>query len=198
MKIRNDIQKWFILNTVRNVFGSAADGTLRQCQEVLAQYKNKEFPYQKLNEKLFVNASFNEAEINNFLSNTYGTKYSYLLLSLLYPDRDWLDKKYAEDHIFPQSEFTRPKLAKRGYSEEKIQAYLANYNKIVNLELLEETGNKAKNAAPFDEWITSRDENFKKRHLIPTLENYGFDHFLEFVDARKKLLVQKYGEFDFE
>lgn len=198
MKIKNDIQKWFVLNTIRNVFGSSSDTTLKQCQEILEQYKNKEFPYQKLNEKLSVSSTFNEAEINNFLLYTYGTKYSYLLLTLLYPDRDWLDKKYAEDHIFPQSEFTRPKLVKRGYSEEKIQAYLSNYNTIVNLELLEENENKAKNAAPFDEWIKNRDSNFKKRHLIPEIEHYDFDHFLDFIEARKKLLIQKYTEFNFK
>lgn len=198
MKIKNDIQKWFVLNTVRNIFGSSSDSTLEKCQEILKQYKNKEFPYSKLNEKLSVASSLNEEEINNFLSCKYGTKYSYLLLTLIYPDRDWLDKKYAEDHIFPQSEFTRSKLSKRGYSEEKIQKYLDNYNTIVNLELLEENENKAKNAASFEEWIKSRDDNFKKRHLIPDIQNYDFDHFLEFIEARKKLLIQKYANFRFD
>lgn len=120
------------------------------------------------------------------------------MLTLIYPDRDWLDKKYAEDHIFPQSEFTCSKLSKRGYSEEKIQKYLDNYNTIVNLELLEENENKAKNAASFEEWIKSRDDNFKKRHLIPDIQNYDFDHFLEFIEARKKLLIQKYVDFRFD
>jgi uncharacterized protein with ParB-like and HNH nuclease domain len=198
MKIKNNIQKWFVLNTVRNVFGGSSDTTLKQCQEILEQFKNEDFPYSKLNEKLSVSPTFNNAEINNFLLHTYGTKYSYLLLALLYPDRDWLDKKYAEDHIFPKSEFTRSKLSKRGYSEEKIQAYLSHYNTIVNLELLEENENKIKNATPFEEWIKSRDENFKKRHLIPNIEKYDFDHFLEFIDERKKLLLAKYAEFNFQ
>ena len=198
MKIKNNIQKWFVLNTIRNVFGGSSDTTLKQCQEILEQFKNEDFPYSKLNEKLSVSPTFNNAEINNFLLHTYGTKYSYLLLALLYPDRDWLDKKYAEDHIFPKSEFTRSKLSKRGYSEEKIQAYLSHYNTIVNLELLEENENKIKNATPFEEWIKSRDENFKKRHLIPNIEKYDFDHFLEFIDERKKLLLAKYAEFNFQ
>ena len=194
MKIKDDIQKWFVLNTIRNVFGASSDTTLKQCQTILEQYKNKEFPYQKLNEKLSVLSTFSGEEINDSLLCTkYGTKYSYLLLALLYPNRNWLGKKYAEDHIFPQSEFTRPKLLRRGYSEEKIQSYLSNYNTLVNLELLEENENKAKNAKPFDEWIKSRDDNFKERHLIPNIDSYDFDHFLEFIAARKKLLIQEYS-----
>lgn len=198
MKIKNDIQKWLVLNTIRNVFGSSSDTTLKQCQEILEQYNNKEFPYSKLNEKLSVSPTLNEAEINNFLQCTYGTKYSYLLLTLLYPNRDWLDKKYAEDHIYPKTEFTRYKLMKRGYSEDKIQKYLENFNTILNLELLEENENKIKNATPFDKWILSRDENFKKRHLIPEIKNYNFDNFLEFIEERKKLLISRYSEFNLE
>ena len=187
MKIKNDIQKWLVLNTIRNVFGSSSDSTLKQCQEILEQYKNKEFPYSKLNEKLSVSPTLNEAEINNFLQ-----------LTLLYPNRDWLDKKYAEDHIYPKTEFTRYKLMKRGYSEDKIQKYLENFNSILNLELLEENENKAKKATPFDKWIVSRDENFKERHLIPEIKNYNFDNFLEFIEERKKLLILRYSEFNLE
>lgn len=195
IKIKDSIQKWFVLISVRNIFSSSTDTTLKQCQEILEEYKNKEFPYAKLNEKLSVNPGFTEAEINNNLLCTYGTKYSYLLLSLFYPDRDWLDKKYAEDHIFPQAEFSRQKLAKRGYSDEKIQKYLEYYNTIINLQLLEETENKEKNAKPFDEWITSRDGNFKKRHLIPEMDNYNFDNFLDFIEERRKILTNKYAKF---
>ena len=195
IKIKNYIQKWFIVNILRNVFGGSSDATLKQCQEILEKNTTEDFPFSELNEKLSVNSTFSQAEINNFLVYTYGTKYSYLLLSLLYPDRDWLDKKYAEDHIYPQVEFTRTKLQKRGYPEEKIQKYLNNYNTIANLELLEENENKAKRATPFDTWITTRDANFKKRHLIPEIQNYNFDHFLEFIEDRKKLLIEKYSKF---
>ncbi|MDP3443387.1 MAG: DUF1524 domain-containing protein, partial [Ignavibacteria bacterium] len=116
---------------------------------------------------------------------------SFLILSLLYPGRDWKDKRYNEDHIFPQSEFTKAKLVKRGYDEERITRYQSYFNTIYNLELLDDSENKSKNATPFDVWILSRDENFKHRHCIPELESYDFDYFTEFVDARKELLAEK-------
>lgn len=189
---KNNIQKWFILNTIRNTFSGSSDNTLKACQDVLMLNTEGKFPYRKLNERLLLESKLGDAEIENYLWTTYSTRYSFLLLSLLYPDRDWLDKKYNEDHIFPQSEFTRAKLAKRGYSAEKIEEYLKYYNTILNLELLEETENKSKNATPFEQWIISRDSNFKKRHCIPEIECYDFDCFIEFIEARKVLLVERF------
>lgn len=197
VKIKNDIQKWFILSAIKNIFGSSTDTTLRQCQDVIKGSSKKDFPSKKLNEKLLSNSSLSEEEIGNLLLYSYGTKYSYLILSLLYLDRDWLDKRFSEDHIFPKSEFTYQKLQKRGYSEDKIKKYLEKYNTIVNLELLEENENKAKNNTPFDEWIETRDDNFKKRHLIPSMQNYNFDNFLEFIEQREEVLIKAYLSLNF-
>ena len=197
VKDKNNIQNWFIINTVRNIFSGSSDNTLKACQEILNSNK-KRFPYKELNDRLSMESKLGEAEIENYLWTTYSTRYSFLLLSLLYPDRDWSDKKYNEDHIFPQNEFTKAKLAKRGYSSEKIDEYLKYFNTLLNLELLEDGENKSKNATPFDTWIKSRDENFKKRHLIPELESYDFDHFIEFINARKVLLIEKFKQINFE
>ena len=128
------------------------------------------------------------------LNINYGTKYSYLILSLLYPGRDWKDRKFNEDDIFPQTEFQTRKLRARGYDDETIRRYQAVYNSIANLELLDDSENKSKNAKPFDEWLTSRDENFKIRHHIPEMENYDFDHFLKFIEERRKLLAKQLKE----
>lgn len=67
----------------------------------------------------------------------YSTRYSYLVLSLLYPGRDWKDKVYNEDHIFPQAEFQTKKLRARGYDDVQIEAYQKVFNSILNLELLD-------------------------------------------------------------
>ena len=198
VKDKNNIQNWFILNTIRNIFSGSSDNTLKACQEILNENTNGRFPYKQINERLSMESKLGDAEIENYLQTKYSTRYSFLLLSLLYPNRDWLDKKYNEDHIFPQSEFTKAKLTRRGYSSDKINAYLNNYNTLLNLELLEDGENKSKNATPFDQWITSRDDNFKERHFIPKLDNYDFDHFIEFIEARKVLLIAKFKSIKFE
>ena len=115
--------------------------------------------------------------------------YTNIVLSLLYPDRDWKDAVFHEDHIFPQSEFQVRLLKKRGYDDAKVQSYIAKFNVLANLQLLTDSENLSKNATPFDEWIKTRDATFRKRHLIPKMNSYGFDSFEDFFKATATTLV---------
>lgn len=130
-----------------------------------------------------------EAEIARILDYGYQGRYTNLALSLLYPDRDWKDAVFHEDHIFPQTEFQRSKLKTRGYDDAKVQRYLSTYNSLVNLQLLTDSENLSKNATPFDDWLKTRDLAFRKRHLIPILPAYGFDTFEEFRKKRAALIT---------
>ncbi|MGQ0524428.1 MAG: DUF262 domain-containing protein, partial [Betaproteobacteria bacterium] len=90
----------------------------------------------------------------------------------------------------PQSEFKVRALKNRGYDDTKIQAYMSRYNVLPNLQLLTDSENLSKNATPFDEWIQTRDDDFRKRHLIPGLTNYGFDSFEEFSNKRSASIIE--------
>ena len=189
------IQKWLTLSLLKNAFGSSSDTTLKNLQDTLNSITDYSvFPYEHLNKKLGIEPEFNDAEIDNLLSTNYGTRYSYLILCLLYPDRDWKDNKYHEDHIFPRTNFTTAKLKQRGYGEEKIKEYQKHYNGIVNLQLLTDSENLEKNSKNFDTWLSQRDDNFKSRHTIPTVDSYNFDKFLEFTMARRELIRDKLKE----
>jgi len=124
------------------------------------------------------------------LNYNYQTRYSFLILSLLYPNRDWKDTVFHEDHIFPKSSFHLRKLKNRGYSDDKIEFYLKNFNTILNLQLLTDSENLEKNSTPFDDWIKTRDKNFKTRHSIPEMESYNLDYFQDFIGQRKKKLTK--------
>lgn len=190
------IQKWLIITLLKNAFGGSSDTILKNLQDAINEQTNfSVFPYEAMNKKLNIEPSFNDTEIENLLATNYSTKYSYLIQSLLYPDRDWKGKKFEEDHIFPKSEFTTAKLKLRGYDTDTILEYQKYFNCIMNLELLTDTENREKNAEPFDTWFASRDTNFKERHFIPTVSNYNFDNFLEFIEERKKLLIDKLKTF---
>lgn len=186
------IQKWLILALLKSAFSGSTDTVLKNLQDVISEQNDfSVFPFDALNKKLNIEPSFNDTEIDNLLATAYSTKYSYLILSLLYPDRDWKGKKFQEDHIFPKSEFAITKLKHRGYDAGKIAEYQKYYNCILNLELLTDSENKQKSAESFDIWFASRDNNFKDRHVIPTINNYTFDNFIEFIEERKKLLINQ-------
>jgi hypothetical protein len=137
---------------------------------------------------LGIGPGFTDDEIDNLLQNNFKTRYSYLILSLLYPDRDWKDNIYHEDHIYPKSEFTTAKLRARGYDDKKIEEYRKYYNTVLNLQLLTDSENLEKKAKDFDFWIATRDQNFKSRHKIPVIASYHFDEFIDFITERKKIL----------
>ena len=184
------IQKWLTLALLKNAFGGSSDTTLSNAREVIVSNTNGNgFPHAEINKRLGVESSFTDAEIDSLLLTGYSSKYSYLILSLLYPDRDWKDKKHHEDHIFPKSEFTTAKLRQRGYDDKKIAEYQRHFNCIVNLQLLTDSENLEKSAKDFETWFAARDRNFKDRHKIPAVQSYGFDNFLDFVGERRKEIV---------
>lgn len=190
------IQKWLTIVLLKGSFGGSSDTTLKQLQDTINEQTDfSAFPFEAINKKLNIEQTFSEGEIESLVATAYKRKYSYLILSLLYPDRDWKDNVYHEDHIFPKTEFDISKLRKRGYDERRIDEYRQHYNTILNLELVTESENNEKNAAPFDSWFANRDNNFKARHLIPTITAYSFDNFLEFIDARKRMISQKLKTF---
>lgn len=193
---QTNIQKWLFLMILKSAFGGSSDTTLTNIRNVIGLIGDK-FPFNEINTKLIIDSSFTDGEIENWLNTNYSTRYSFLILSLLYPNRVWKDTRFNEDHIYPKTEFERKKLIARGYNEDKIKEYQSKYNTILNLELLNDTENKSKNAEPFDSWIKSRDSDFKKRHHIPEMEDYGFDNFLEFIEKRRELLTDCIKHFSF-
>jgi hypothetical protein len=184
------IRRWFVFSTLKNAFGGSSDTTLTRLRELLNDCKaTTPFPADTLYKSLGIEPRLNDAEISQILQYGYQGRYTNLVLSLLYPDRDWKDAVFHEDHIFPQSEFQVRPLRKRGYDDTKIQSYQSKYNVLANLQLLTDSENLSKNATPFERWIQTRDPDFRKRHLIPSLPAYDFDAFEEFWKERAAQIV---------
>jgi len=84
------------------------------------------------------------------------------------------------------------KLESAGFSREKIISYTGLRDQIGNLQLLLSDENPKKTNMPFEEWITTRDTNFKRRHLIPDNPDlYKFENFDKFVIEREKLIKHR-------
>jgi hypothetical protein len=194
-KIQMDIQRWLIFSLLKNAFGGSSDTKLKNIRDVLVALTNyTDYPMVKINEKLGIEMKISNQEIEDIIKYKYHAQYTFLALSLLYPDRYWKDVVLHEDHIFPKSEFKTRDLRKRGYDDATIFKYQTYYDTILNLQLITDSENLSKNSTPFDEWITTRDVGFKKMHLIPEMEDYSFDRFLEFIENRKAMIIEKLME----
>jgi len=184
------IRKWFIFSTLKNAFGGSSDTTLTRLRELLNPCSHSSaFPSEALYASLGIAPQLDDSELDRILAYQYQGRYTNLVLSLLYPNRDWRDAIFHEDHIFPQSEFNVRGLKKRGYDDATVNSYLSKYNTLANLELLTDSENLSKNATPFDTWIKTRDSSFQGRHLIPKMTAYGFDSFEEFYGLRRSAIT---------
>ncbi len=185
------IRKWFVFSTLKNAFGGSSDTTLTRLRELLKGCgPATPFPADELYKSLEIESSLNDDEIEHILEFKYQGRYTNLVLSLLYPDRDWKDAVFHEDHIFPKSEFKIRSLKRRGYDDTRIKNYMSHFDTLQNLQLLTDSENISKSATPFDDWIQSRDPEFRARHRIPDMQDYGFDHFEEFSVARKDQIIE--------
>ncbi len=188
------IRKWFMFSTLKGAFGGSSDTTLTRLRELLKKCdSNAPFPADKLYKSLEIEPSLTDAEIEDFLKKyQYGQRYTGLVLALLYPDRNWIDVELHQDHIFPQAEFNKTNLKKRGYEEAKIVEYMSCLHKIPNLELLPKSENLRKGAKNFSDWLKESDDDYRSRHLIPgDHQDYELDHFLDFFEKRKLLIADK-------
>lgn len=190
------IRKWFIFSTLKGAFGGSTDSTLLRLRELLKKCdSNALFPADELYKSLGlgIKPSLEDAEIERFLEKyQYGRRGAGLVLALLYPDNRWTTAELHQDHIFPQDEFKRPKLKNRGYDKAQIDKYMSCRNKIPNLELLSRDENRSKSAKSFSDWLKEEgDDDYRSHHMIPDLPDYGLDHFLEFFEERKGLIIDK-------
>lgn len=186
------IRKWFVFSTIKGAFGRSSDTTLSRLRGLLHACPAKaDFPDADLYKSLEIEPRFNEDEITQILGYKHGQKYTYLVLSLLYPDNDLGQYSLEEDHIFPKSQFNRALLRKSKYDDAKVESYMKKYDTIANLQLLPTSENRSKSSKSFEKWLDTRDDDFKNRHLIPKLKNYGLDAFETFCNERTALITKK-------
>lgn len=186
------IRRWLIFSILKRVFGQSSDTILNRLREILIPPDPSQcFPSSEFYKLLGIEPQLGNDEIDRILEFKYQGQYTNLVLSLLYPDKRWRNATFHQDHIFPKSLFTRSALRSRNYDDATVKDYLAKYDTIANLQLLTNSENLSKSNTEFDEWIQSRDEEFRNCHLIPPLSDYSLDNFGQFVRERSRLIRER-------
>lgn len=137
-------------------------------------------------------------DIEELLSQKKGP-YTFLVLSLLYPQLKFEQVQFHQDHLHPASQFTSSNLTKLGLTANEIEKWHEDRDKLPNLQLMEGAENEAKNAKPFATWLdeTWHDKadigriHFLDSNFIPSQISLEFSAFPVFFEARKGLLRQK-------
>lgn len=198
---RKTIQHFTTVSLLKRVFGGQPDNVLRPVRRILRD--NLEiFPYEQIKNNLKVtnkSLKFTEEEIDDLLWYKYGKRYTFSVLSLLYPHLDYKNV-FHQDHIFPRGSLnSAPKLRRQGINEDAINFCLENYDYMGNLQLIEGISNQEKSDKPFKEWLDSvcsteqEIKEYKQKHYIPNVD-LDLENFEEFFWKREELIKAKLKE----
>jgi len=196
---RKAIMEWLARVLLKGTFGGTPDGLYPVLRSIINQNPGK-FPFAEIIEHYRgkrKSISFSNDDIESILDMQYGTKRSYSALSLLYSSLNY-SFKYHQDHIHPKSFFNKRKLGSLGISDEKIkEEFIARYNKLPNLQLLQATVNTEKNDKQFEDWLNStfKTDAEKSSYLslnhIRVNTSLKLEDFLDFYAQRRDDLRTK-------
>lgn len=132
-------------------------------------------------------------DIEELLGEAKGP-YTFMVLSLLYPQLKFDQVKFHQDHIHPWSKFNTTALKKLGLGEDKIRKWQEDRNKLPNLQLMEGATNQSKNDTEFESWIKtlgSTIDHFMQSNYIPNNVSLSLADFEQLFKAREDLLRTK-------
>lgn len=197
---RETIRHWLVRSLLKasGIWGSGLDVLLTALREQIRMSGQAAFPVRALNQEMDKRGKslrFEDPEIEDLLHLPYGDRATLPLLSLLFPFVDLRHDMHV-DHVFPISRFTAKRLAKAGFVAVDAERLMAHANALPNLQLLEGTANKEKQATLPAAWLaTHRPDkaayaDYSDRHVLGDLPDdlSGFDEF--FTARREKMRVR--------
>lgn len=197
---RERIKKWLLTILLRRVFGKNTDTVLKKSRKAFTDNIEKQFittnipcfPEEAITAKLKQVPEMGDDEITDLLNEQHGSKYSSSILMLLYPNLDYKNNNFHQDHLHPMSAY-------EDLTQEDKEKYGKNvFNSILNLQMLDANENESKNNRPLKIWVEQETkdkdgdlEKFLNNHILPQDVDLGLDHFGEFIEKRKALLINK-------
>lgn len=190
------IRKWLFSMLLRRTFGASADNVLMRSRRAFScdienLYLDDEldnFPAEAINSEMKISVLGDDA-IENLLSNQKDQRYTFSILAMLYPNLDYRNNNFHQDHLHPAVSFESLSQNDKYYNDWGV------YNSILNLQMLDANENESKNSKPLAQWINeqtnnSDKESFLQNHLIPKVD-LGLGNFAAFIDARKTMLIEE-------
>ena len=191
------IKKWLFSILLRRAFGASADSVLAQSRrayttDITGSYIKETvtlFPATEINSEIRKLSDVGDDFIEDLLYSQKDSRYSFPILAMLYPDLDYRNNNFHQDHLHPASAYNDLE------EKDKEKYGWQVYNSILNLQMLDANENESKNAKPLDKWVSEQTRNkdmqkFMEDHLIPDTD-LSLSNFSDFVEKRKTMLVQR-------
>ncbi|WP_293302511.1 DUF262 domain-containing protein [Pedobacter sp. UBA4863] len=195
---RNLIKEWLIRALLKKVFGGTPDNLYPVYRNLISDNIGR-FPLVELIEHYkgtTKSLSFDEEAIDNLLDTQYGSAFSFMVLSLIYPINH--NYNFHQDHIHPKKYFNEKFLLENNIcSKENVGEFLDGFNRIGNIQLIQETENLEKNATPFAVWFENvyksneQKAAYRTLHTIPEEIDLNLLEFTGFYNQRRLLIKEK-------
>ena len=193
---KSELRKYIVISQVRQVFGAATNSALTSIREALKAAPTDSFKMGNLLKVRFTGERtlrYTSEEIDAMFDTYKIGAYTFMLLSLLYPNLKYSQKGFHQDHMHPYAGFEESKIANLKLPDGSIiddvrkDEWRRRRNTLANLQLLEGRENERKNATPLVDWIevTANSENAK---YMPSDSSFELSHFEDFMDKRQKLM----------
>lgn len=194
---REVIKKWLLTILVRRTFGGQTDTVLTQSRKAFTtDFENEkisnliQFPTTEINKEIKKLIDIGDDFIEDLLLTQKDSQYSFPILALLYPEMDYKNNNFHQDHLHPAAFYDNITIKEKEDYGWKV------YNSILNLQMLDANENMSKNAKSLKDWVEQETKSsdlkrFMENHIIP--QNIGLDltNFTEYVTKRKELLIIK-------
>ena len=199
---RKNWKKYLQHTMLTGFFGSHGDQALANLRNYLRKENGqgkfiltgKSFSFEILKQNLHMTRKtfeITEDDIDDFLEYKKGRQ-AFVVLSLLYPNLQYNEIKFDQDHIHPAVMFKPRNLRKLGLDDETIEKWIEMKDQLPNLQMMEERKNKVKNRTPFKEWIDTKTDSERKSYLkqnfIPDNGSFKLQEFDHFFEGRKRVL----------
>lgn len=199
---KKELRKYIVIAQVKQIFGAASNSALASIREALKDAPAKSFSMVNLNAIRFAgdrSLRYTPEEIDSMFDTYEIGAYTFMLLSLLYPDLKYSQKGFHQDHMHPYSGFEESKIKNlvlldgTVINDDTKEEWRRKRNTLANLQLLEGRENESKKATPLVDWLNvpGNKENAK---YLPEDVSWELKNFEEFMEKRQKKMSDKLKE----
>ncbi len=194
-----DLRKYIVLAQLKQVFGAATNSALTSIREALKKAPSKSFSIETLKSIRFTGdrtLKYTEEEVDAMFDSYEIGAYTFMILSLLYPNLKYSQRIIHQDHMHPHVLFEDDKIKSlvlangASLNDETKKDWQRRRNTLANLQLLEAKENEGKNDTPLVDWLKIP-ENRDNVKFLPDNISYELSNFEEFMEKRQELMSKE-------
>ena len=197
-----ELRKYIVIAQVKQIFGAASNSALTNIREALRTSPVHSFSMENLKAVRFTgdrSLRCTAEEIDSMFDTYEIGAYTFMLLSLLYPNLKYSQKGFHQDHMHPYTGFEESKIKGLVFpdgtviDDETKENWRRRRNTLANLQLLEGRENESKNDTPLVDWLKVA-ENRENAKYLPGCISYELSNFEEFMEKRQELMSKALKE----